>query len=454
MKDATGRLQIQLHRQPEGLGVEILSSRLTGASRVFLGKTLAETVRTLPSLFSVCATAQSAACVAAGEAALGILPHPRARLARLLLVDLETVREHLWRLLLDWPRFLGEGPRGPAMAQVMGACDRLRASLASQAYPFQPGAGTTNCHGGSATPQMMKVPAAVFHAKVMGPEMSSAGLALASLTEIGTRQVLGQPPDDWLADTKTALALDHWARSGDTPAARLLRLVRDQGWGALGRSSVPILPPLTLAALDAHLGSAGAAAFIAAPLWRGAPAESTPYARQLAQPLVSDLARTLGNGLLPRLAPQLVELAALLAGFPTRLAALGDLPDTTDPDQGILTEPDQGTPTDPDRRPIAPSAADVEDDLTQALGLRTSAGTGLAQVQAARGLLVHRIAILDERLTDYRILAPTEWNFHPQGAAALGLATLPAADDETLRHLAGLFITALDPCVAYDICID
>ena len=493
MKDATGRLQIQLHRQPEGLGVEILSSRLTGASRVFLGKTLAETVRTLPSLFSVCATAQSAACVAAGEAALGILPHPRARLARLLLVDLETVREHLWRLLLDWPRFLGEGPRGPAMAQVMGACDRLRASLASQAYPFQPGAGTTNCHGGSATPQMMKVPAAVFHAKVMGPEMSSAGLALASLTEIGTRQVLGQPPDDWLADTKTALALDHWARSGDTPAARLLRLVRDQGWGALGRSSVPILPPLTLAALDAHLGSAGAAAFIAAPLWRGAPAESTPYARQLAQPLVSDLARTLGNGLLPRLAAQLVELAALLAGFPTRLAALGDLPDTTDPDQGILTEPsrdppadpdrvtpahpdvgrccnqnplptdpdqriltepDQGTPTDPDRRPIAPSAADVEDDLTQALGLRTSAGTGLAQVQAARGLLVHRIAILDERLTDYRILAPTEWNFHPQGAAALGLATLPAADDETLRHLAGLFITALDPCVAYDICID
>jgi Ni,Fe-hydrogenase I large subunit len=67
---------------------------------------------------------------------------------------------------------------------------------------------------------------------------------------------------------------------------------------------------------------------------------------------------------------------------------------------------------------------------------------------------VHRIAIQAGRVADYRILAPTEWNFHPQGAAALGLATLPDADDATLRRLAGLFVTALDPCVAYDVRLD
>jgi coenzyme F420-reducing hydrogenase alpha subunit len=82
------------------------------------------------------------------------------------------------------------------------------------------------------------------------------------------------------------------------------------------------------------------------------------------------------------------------------------------------------------------------------------AGVGLAQVQAARGLLVHRVAIQAGRVADYRILAPTEWNFHPQGAAALGLATLPDADDATLRRMAGLFVTALDPCVAYDVHLD
>jgi hypothetical protein len=34
------------------------------------------------------------------------------------------------------------------------------------------------------------------------------------------------------------------------------------------------------------------------------------------------------------------------------------------------------------------------------------------------------------------------------------LATLPDADDATLRRLAGLFVTALDPCVAYDVRLD
>ena len=68
-------------------------------------------------------------------------------------------------------------------------------------------------------------------------------------------------------------------------------------------------------------------------------------------------------------------------------------------------------------------------------------------------MLVHRLTLEDGRVADYRILAPTEWNFHPLGAAALGLASLPAGDEATLRRLAGLFITALDPCVAYDISI-
>ena len=65
-------------------------------------------------------------------------------------------------------------------------------------------------------------------------------------------------------------------------------------------------------------------------------------------------------------------------------------------------------------------------------GTSLADGVGLGQVQAARGLLVHRVAIRAGRVADYRILAPTEWNFHPQGAAALGLATLPGAVDETL----------------------
>jgi hypothetical protein len=401
---------------------------LVGASRVFIGKSLEETARTLPSLFSVCATAQAAACAMAGEAALGIRPHPRTLVARRLLVDVETVREHLWRLLLDWPRFLGGGPDGPAMAQVMGAFGQFRRALAASGDPLLPGA-TGIWPEGAATPAAdAATPAAGAANQAAGTVTQAAAAALTALSAIAQRQILGQPPGDWLATIHTARALRHWARTQDTSAARLIRLVEEEGWGGLGRSPVAVLPPLTAADLNARLSGPGAAAFIATPLWQGAPAETTPFARQLGQPLVAELARELGNGLLPRLAAQLVEVASLLADLPRRLASLSD-PDIFD------------IGTDGTDSPDSPS------------GSKGSGGSGLARVQAARGLLVHRLTLEDGRVADYRILAPTEWNFHPLGAAALGLASLPAGDEATLRRLAGLFITALDPCVAYDISI-
>ncbi|HSO79006.1 MAG TPA: Ni,Fe-hydrogenase I large subunit, partial [Chromatiaceae bacterium] len=243
MTDLSGRLRIHLHRRPEGLAVTIHSSRLVGASRVFIGKGPAETVATLPSLFSVCATAQAAACVSACEAALGQTPSTTLMGARHLLVDAETAREHLWRLLLDWPGLLGEGPRGPAMARVMGACGQLRSALAAGGDPLVLG-----------TPGLR-------------PDLAAAAVALAALADVATAQVLGQAPPDWLAATPSATELGHWAATTDTPAARLLRMVACQGWSDMGRSPAPALPPLSSTALEARLGGPGADDFIASPLW-------------------------------------------------------------------------------------------------------------------------------------------------------------------------------------------
>ncbi len=408
MTDLSGRLQIHLHRRPGGLAVTIASSRLVGASRVFIGKSPAETAAMLPSLFSVCATAQAAACVSACEMALGQTPSDTCARARELLVDVETAREHLWRLLLDWPGLLGEEPRGLAMARVMVACSQLRSALAAGGDPLMLG---------NPCPQ---------------PDLKAAAVALAALTDVATEQALGQAPIDWLAATPTTSALQLWALGTDTAAARLLRQVASQGWSTLGLSPVPALPPLSTTELGVRMGGSVADAFIATPLWAGAPAESSPYTRQLGQALVADLTRQQGNGLLTRLTVQLVELATILGGLPARLATLEA------DGEGPRGQADSGAP----KRHLSLAASLPE-------------GVGLAQVQAARGLLVHRVAIQAGRVADYRILAPTEWNFHPQGAAALGLATLPAdADDRTLLQIAGLFVTALDPCVAYDVRID
>ena len=76
---------------------------------------------------------------------------------------------------------------------------------------------------------------------------------------------------------------------------------------------------------------------------------------------------------------------------------------------------------------------------------------GIAQVEAARGKLIHRVVIKQQQVTEYQILAPTEWNFHPQGLIQQSLSQLKAKNNEELRLLSRLIINAIDPCVGYDL---
>ena len=78
-------------------------------------------------------------------------------------------------------------------------------------------------------------------------------------------------------------------------------------------------------------------------------------------------------------------------------------------------------------------------------------GEGLAWVEMARGLLVHRVRLQDSAdgplIADARVLAPTEWNVHPQGHLAQALARLDPADAQSAARLA----VAFDPCVAFEV---
>ncbi|MFZ0791832.1 MAG: hypothetical protein WAM94_19640, partial [Chromatiaceae bacterium] len=70
--DPAGKLQIRI--QPGAVSID--SSRPVRAASVFLGRGVDETSRLLPALFSICGTAQSAACAGALEQALRIRPGP------------------------------------------------------------------------------------------------------------------------------------------------------------------------------------------------------------------------------------------------------------------------------------------------------------------------------------------------------------------------------------------
>jgi hypothetical protein len=420
VSDLAGQLDIRLHTG-EPPGVQIVSSRPLTAARVFAGKPIATVAGQLPLLFSVCGTAQALACAHACEAALGVAPAPTARLARGLLLCAETAKEHLWRLLLDWPKAVGQliatepsaavqadlevgAPgREAAMAAALRAFLKLRAVVTASGDPFLPGAGSTR------------------------PVVDGVESARATLAATAAEQVFGGPPADWLATTTTAADLHRWAEGAPTVAAALVRTIAGAGLAALGRSETGTLPAgdgaavTLLERLAPALAGADADDFVAAPVLDGHPVETTPFAREHARGgLVADLAGAHGNGLLPRLAALLVELA--------RHAALLEAPGNTAADTPVGAW-------------LAPAAG-------------PDARVGLGAAPAARGLLVHRVELAGgdapetARVWHYRILAPTEWNFHPAGVVAAGLAadrgTVPFSEAR-----ARLLVTAVDPCVDY-----
>jgi hypothetical protein len=89
------------------------------------------------------------------------------------------------------------------------------------------------------------------------------------------------------------------------------------------------------------------------------------------------------------------------------------------------------------------------DEALQLGALAIADGEAIAWCETARGLLLHSLQ-LDAAggVADFRLIAPTDWNGHPVGAAARALAALPPdAPEARVRAL----LAAYDPCVAVHI---
>ncbi|ABD89298.1 nickel-dependent hydrogenase large subunit [Rhodopseudomonas palustris] len=194
-----------------------------------------------------------------------------------------------------------------------------------------------------------------------------------------------------------------WAAS-DAPLPRLLQplLAGDASSGAL------VLDALSAAddAVIADRLGQGGAAFAARPHLDGRVPETGALARTRSHPLLSCRDATLAARLLARLI-EARQTPALLRGLAAGVA---------DPAELIAA------------MPLAP-------------------GIGFAAVECARGRLHHWIALsADGRIARLEILAPTEWNFHPQGPLARALHGAAARTDAERRSIEQL-IAAFDPCV-------
>jgi Ni,Fe-hydrogenase I large subunit len=83
-------------------------------------------------------------------------------------------------------------------------------------------------------------------------------------------------------------------------------------------------------------------------------------------------------------------------------------------------------------------------------------GQGLAWVEMARGLLVHRVAVNHTqgpaKVVACDVIAPTEWNFHPHGVVAQYATGLDVGEPADMtEHRVRLLMAAFDPCVPFEV---
>lgn len=384
MNAVEGRIDIDLYPvRGEITRVELESSRPLRASRVMVGKTPAEVLSLLPLMFNVCGVAQARAALCAIQRELGQRPAAADEAARDLLVAVETAREHLLRVFLDWPRLFELEFDNRVLPQI----GDLNSGFAASLFPDDSGFS--------------------LHSQLRA-DADGLTRRIAELDSLLAGSVFGMPAGEWLEISGLA-DLEAWLESCDSVAARATAQIQRRGWSAAAPTAGADLPEISDADLLDRFGGDDAERFIEFPEWGGRCYETTPLSRQRQQPLVAGLTRELGRGLLVRWIARLVELASV----PARLVAL----------RHALREAGEQL------QPPAP------------------AGAGIAQVEAARGRLVHRVRIDGDRVADYRILAPTEWNFHPRGIIGESLAQL--TDVASLESCARAVINAIDPCVGY-----
>jgi uptake hydrogenase large subunit len=195
-------------------------------------------------------------------------------------------------------------------------------------------------------------------------------------------------------------------RGGTSIPARLINIARTGALADYGHHDRPLLPSMDATWFAVRLATESC--FCDAPTLDGTPAEVGPLAAQR-HPLVADALAHWGATLATRLLAAALD-APVVAGRLSRAL------------QGIADD-------DP-----------IEFDANRP-------GRGAGAVETARGPLAYAVEAADGRVRMLRSVAPTEWNFHPDGPFVAALDAAPRVADPVLA--ARLLAASFDPCVHF-----
>ncbi len=363
--------------------VDLDGRRPIQAARVLEGRSVDSALATLPLLYRLCGTAQSVAGLRAVEAAMGCATGASSRSGRSLLVACEALEQSLWRILLDWPRCMGL----PADEVTLARLRQRIAALARDVF------------------------ADSRWARIGGARVNGSAQALAQaadrLREDLEHALFGDVRPEDVLDCRSHF--EAWCRGTGSPTAAVFEWVARHGLERFGGEGIRPADDFDATYIGERLGCDASWQFCSRPDHHGEVRQTGALARLASAPLVRELHAEHGYGLATQLAARLLEV-------PTLLGEIGD-------QIGVLS---------PEEAPELPCAG---------------TGRALGEVDTARGRLFHWVDVRDGQIARYRILAPTEWNFHPRGPLAEGLTGAPARVLALTRRAAELLVTAIDPCV-------
>ncbi len=207
-------------------------------------------------------------------------------------------------------------------------------------------------------------------------------------------------------------SFNDWLQVGKSNSVVFLNYLQQHQPNKMGDVEVFHLPDLDLKDIRALLNND---AYIQHPSYQDTTYETTPYSRQSEHRLIKQLVNIHGNGVFTRATAQLLEVFELLNKVKHNYTNI--------------------------------KSENISYDV-QFPSLETNA---LVQLEAARGRLIHQLSIKDEKIKSYQILAPTEWNFHPEGVLNHMIKSLNFTDKKDLITKVKLLVNAIDPCVGYSI---
>jgi coenzyme F420-reducing hydrogenase alpha subunit len=207
---------------------------------------------------------------------------------------------------------------------------------------------------------------------------------------VTVESALGMPAERWLQ----LQTLQCWSSGTDSLLAREFRRRSALPEPAAASNLLPVLDAAASLELTSEQLTSN-------PEWRQRPAETGSVSREWDHPLTQDLA---ARPLLHRWITRLIELVRYSSMSTTSL-------------------------------------------LGRVCAVGTEAGHGRATVETARGLLIHDVLTAHGKVVHYRLVAPTDWNFHARGTVQSWLEGAPADSPEAAVDWMRRVCEALDPCM-------